>query len=79
MLKRYVSIPILHNSVKLLSLEQRRQIHVLKLIYLQAQKGRTHAVTRSQTKYVFKTETKNRKKNLKITILFGYPFMEPFR
>ena len=32
-----IYIPILHNSVKLLSLEQRRQIKVLKLMYIQAQ------------------------------------------
>ena len=33
-----VSIPILHNSIKLLSLEQRRQKQVLKLMYVQSQK-----------------------------------------
>ena len=55
-----VSIPVLHNSIKLLSLEQRRQKQLLKIVYIQAQKNRSRAITnvntRSQTKYVFQTD-----------------------
>ena len=70
-----ISIPILHNSIKLLSLEQRRQIQLLKLMYIQSQKGRMRAITnvntRSQTKYVFKTESKIGKKYEKSPYYLG--------
>ena len=39
-----VSIPKLHDSVKLLSLEQRRQKQELNLMYMQARKGISRAV-----------------------------------
>ena len=49
-----ISIPVINNSIKLLSLEQRRQIQVLKLMYADSKKGKSRAVTnvntRSQTK-----------------------------
>ena len=70
-----VSIPDIHNSIRLLSLEQRRQKQVLKIMYIQAQKGRSHAITnvnsRSQTKYVFKTVTKIGKKYEKSPYYLG--------
>ena len=61
-----VSIPKIHGSVRLLSLEQRRQKQLLNLMFIHAKKGKSRSVTnvntRSQTKYVFKTETKMGKK-----------------
>ena len=61
-----ISISFLHNSIKLLSLEQRRQIQVLKLMYIDSRKGKSRAITnvntRSQSEYVFRTETKIGKK-----------------
>ena len=53
-----VSVAKIHDSVNLLSLEQRRQKQLLNLMYIQARKGRSRAITnvntRNQTKYVFK-------------------------
>ena len=70
-----VSIPVIHNSIHLLSLEQRRQKQILKIMYIQSQKGRSRAVTnvntRSQTKYVFKTDTKIGKKYEKSPYYLG--------
>ena len=72
-----VSVPVLHNSVHLLSLEQRRQKQLLKImfIHVQAQKGCSRVVTnvntRSQTKYVFKTETKIDRKYEKSSYYLG--------
>ena len=70
-----VSISVLHNSIKLLSLEQRKQIQVLKLMYSHARKGKSRAITnvntRSQTKYVFKTEIKIGKKYEKSPFYLG--------
>ena len=58
-----ISIPKLHDPVCLLSLEQRK---VLNLMFIHAPKGKARSVTnvntRSQTKYVFKTDTKIGKK-----------------
>ena len=66
---------MLHNSIELLSLEQRRQIQVLKLMYSHARKGKSRAITnvntRSQTKYVFKTEIKIGKKYEKSPFYLG--------
>ena len=49
-----ISIPQLHNSVQLLSLEQRRQKQLLKIMFIQAQKGKSRVITnvntRNQTK-----------------------------
>ena len=57
-----VSIPKIHNSVRLLSLEQRRQKQLLIVMIIHTKKGKSRSVTnintRSQTKNVFKTETK---------------------
>ena len=61
-----VSIPVLHNSIELLSLEQRRQKQLLKIMYSQSHKNKARAITnvntRSQAKYVCKTEPKIGKK-----------------
>ena len=57
-----ISIEKIHNSVKLLSLEQRRQKQLLNIMFIQSIKGKSRAVTnvntRSQAKYVFKVDTK---------------------
>ena len=70
-----VSIPVLHNSIKLLSLEQRRQKQLLKIMYVQSQKNRARALTnvntRSQTKYVFQTDVKIGKKYEKSPYYIG--------
>ena len=70
-----VSIPVLHNSIKLLSLEQRRQKQLLKIVYVQSQKNRARALTnvntRSQTKYVFQTDVKIGKKYEKSPYYIG--------
>ena len=68
-------VALLHNSVHLLSLEQRRQKQVLKIMFIQAKKGRSRVVTnvntRSQTKYVFKTETEIGRKYEKSSYYLG--------
>ena len=57
-----VSIPKIHDSISLLSLEQRRQKQLLIIMHGQALKGNSRVVTnvntRRQVKYVFKTENK---------------------
>ena len=57
-----ISIPKIHDSICLLSLEQRRQKQLLNIMHVQALKCNSRVVTnvntRRQTKYVFKTETK---------------------
>ena len=61
-----ISIPKIHDSICLLSLEQRRQKQLLNIMHIQALKGNSRVVTnvntRRQTKYVFKTDTKMGKK-----------------
>ena len=61
-----ISIPKIHDSVSLLSLEQRRQKQLLNLMFIQASEGKARVVTnvntRRQTKYVFKTDVKIGKK-----------------
>ena len=70
-----ISIPIIHDSVRLLSLEQRRQKQVLNLMFNQARRGKSRSVTnvntRSQTKYVFKTDVKIGKKYEKSPFFLG--------
>ena len=70
-----IPIPQLHNSVHLLSLEQRRQKQLLKIMFIHAQKGKSREVTnvntRSQRKYVFKTETKISRKYEKSCYYLG--------
>ena len=70
-----ISIPKMHDSVRLLSLEQRRQKPFLNLMFIHARKGKSRSVTnvntRSQTKYVFKTDTKIGKKYQKSPFYLG--------
>ena len=70
-----ISIPKIHDSVRLLSLEQRRQKQVLNLMFNQARKGKSRSVTnvntRSQAKYVFKTDVKIGKKYEKSPFFLG--------
>ena len=57
-----VSIPKIHDSISLLSLEQRQQKQLMNIMHGQALKGNERVVTnvntRRQVTYVFKTETK---------------------
>ena len=57
-----VSIPKIHDSISLLSLEQRQQKQLMNIMHGQALKGNERVVTnvntRRQVKYVCKTETK---------------------
>ena len=57
-----VAVAKIHDSIGLLSLEQRRQKQLLSIMFIHAKKGRSRNVTnrntRSQTKYVFKTPAK---------------------
>ena len=52
----------IHDSIHLLSLEQRRQKQLLNIMFIQARKGRSREIinvnTRRQQKYVFKLESK---------------------
>ena len=70
-----ISIPKIHDSVGLLSLEQQRQKQLLCIMLIHAKKGKscslTNVNTRSQTKYVFKTETKMGKKYQKSPFYLG--------
>ena len=45
-----ISIPQLHNSVQLLSLEQSRQKQLLKIMFIQAQKGKSRMITNVNTR-----------------------------
>ena len=57
-----VSIAKIHDSIHLLSLEQRGQKQLLNIMFIQARKGRSREIinvnTRRQQKYVFKLESK---------------------
>ena len=57
-----ISLSFLHNSITPLSLEHRRQIQVLKLMYIDSQKGKSQAITnvntKSQTKMFLKLKLK---------------------
>ena len=70
-----VSVAKIHDSVGLLSLEQRRQKQLLNIMFIQAKKGKSRAATnvntRSQAKYVFKVETKMGKKYQKSSYFLG--------
>ena len=70
-----ISIPKIHDSVGLLSLEQRRQKQLLSKLFNQAKNGKsrsvTHVNTRGQTKYVFKSETQMGKKYRKSPFYLG--------
>ena len=70
-----VSIPKIHDSISLLSLEQRRQKQLLNIMHGQALKGNSTVVTnvntRLQVKYVFKTENKMGRKYQHSPIFLG--------
>ena len=70
-----ISIEKIHNSVKLLSLEQRRQKQLLNIMFIQSIKGKSRAVinvnTRSQAKYVFKVDTNMGTKYKKLPYYLG--------
>ena len=70
-----VSIAKIHDSVSLLSLEQRRQKQLLNMMFIQASKGKSSAITnintRSQNKYVFKLPTKLGHKYQKSSYFLG--------
>ena len=70
-----VSIPKIHDSISLLSLEQRRQKQLLSIMFIQAKKGRSRSVTnintRRQSKYVFKIPAKMGKKYQKCPYFLG--------
>ena len=70
-----ISIPKIHDSIKLLSLEQRRQKQLLNIMYSYARKGKSRSVTdvntRRQAKYVFKVERKMGKKYQKSPYFLG--------
>ena len=70
-----VAIAKLHDTIGLLSLEQRRQKQVLNIMFIQALKGRSREITnvntRRQAKYVFKLETKMGRKYQKSPFFLG--------
>ena len=70
-----VAVAKLHDSIGLLSLEQRRQKQLLNIMFIQALKGKsweiTNVNTRRQTKYVFKLETKMGRKYQKSPFFLG--------
>ena len=69
------SIPKIHVSICVLSLEQRRQKQLLNIMFIHAKKGESRLVTnvnkRSQTKYIFKTDTKMGRKYQKSSFFLG--------
>ena len=70
-----VSIAKIHDSIGLLSLEQRRQKQLLNLMFIQSIKGKSRLVTnintRSQTKYVFNVPAKMGSKYQKSPYFLG--------
>ena len=70
-----LAVAKLHDSIGLLSLEQRRQKQLLNIMFIQALKGKSREITnvntRRQTKYVFKTETKMGRKYQKSLFSLG--------
>ena len=70
-----VSIAKIHDSIGLLSLEQRRQKQLLNIMFIQSKKGKSRDVTnvntRRQAKYVFRVETKMGKKYQKSPYFLG--------
>ena len=70
-----VAVAKIHDSIGVLSLEQRRQKQLLCIMFMHAKKGKSRKVTnrntRSQTKYVFQVPAKMGKKYQKSPYYLG--------